>query len=473
MIERFRPARRVLLLAALATAVPASAASAVPVSVNLRVEGATQTLFEGPVTTDGHDVTTAAGGTHACDGTLVEGNTGPSPTATSALDDTARQHGFSIDGIYSVASNDFFISRVGSDAVDPSSQYWSLYVNWDYASLGGCGQQVHAGDEVLWAFAGFDVSQALRLEGPTQAHVGQAVTVTTKAYPGGTPQAGASVNGTLTGADGTATLTFATPGVYRLKAEREGQLRSNALPLCIDPPDADPCTAGDRTAPVAQVKLPGGGGGLASADSRSRTVVIAWQGQDLAADGSGVATFTAEAREITPGASPSQVAAPWRTLLWRSKETSVRFRGHAGRAYEFRVTAYDRAANASTPASGTLAFPVDDRNRRILHLSRGDWSASKHADAFGGRVVRSRHAGASAWLAFNGTQVALIGRKIQGGGRLRISVDGKARVLKLAGRSGFRQTLYTSPTLKAGAHELRLKALGGGPVELDAVAPLP
>ena len=41
----------------LSLAVPATAA-AVPVTVNLRVEGATQTIFEGPVITDVHPVKT-------------------------------------------------------------------------------------------------------------------------------------------------------------------------------------------------------------------------------------------------------------------------------------------------------------------------------------------------------------------------------------------------------------------------------
>ena len=35
-----------------------AAANAVPVTVNLRVEGATQTIFEGPVITDVHQVKT-------------------------------------------------------------------------------------------------------------------------------------------------------------------------------------------------------------------------------------------------------------------------------------------------------------------------------------------------------------------------------------------------------------------------------
>ena len=49
-----------------------AAASAAPVTVNLRVEGATSTIFEGPVVTDVHQVTTPADGQpRTCDGSSV------------------------------------------------------------------------------------------------------------------------------------------------------------------------------------------------------------------------------------------------------------------------------------------------------------------------------------------------------------------------------------------------------------------
>lgn len=469
MTDRLRTSRRALLLASLLAAVSAPAALAAPTTVNLRVEGVTQTIFEGPVTTDGHDVTSAAGGTHPCDGSTVVTNTSTGPTATSALDDAARLKGFSWDGTYDGTFNDFLISRVANDTIDPSTHYWSLYVNDAFAQSGGCGQRVAAGDEVLWANSDFVTSQALQLTGPTQTHPGQPITVLVTNGPGGAPQPDAKVGDAVTGPDGRAALTFATPGIYRLKAEREASIRSNALSVCVDAADADPCTSGDKTAPVASVNLPAGG--MATANSRSRTIVISWQAQDSQADGSGVATYTAEAREVIDGARASQDQ-PWRTLLWRSKDTSVAFRGHAGRSYEFRVTAYDRAANASVPAAGTLSFPVDDRNRRILRLSHG-WRGVKRAQAYGGRVIEPKKAGATARMQFSGTHVALVGRKLPKGGWLAVKVDGKRSVLKLRGRSGFRTTLWTSPTLKPGPHVLRLEALGGGPVELDAVAPLP
>ena len=88
-------------------------------------------------------------------------------------------------------------------------------------------------------------------------------------------------------------------------------------------------------------------------------------------------------------------------------------------------------------------------------------------------MVRAKRAGATGRLRFRGTQVALIGRKLRGGGRLRVTIDGRSRVLRARGRTPHRSVLWVSPPLRDGSHVLRLRSLGGGPVELDAVAPSP
>ena len=61
-----------------------------PVEVNVRIEGRQATIFEGAVTTQGHNVTTKTGGTHPADGT--NGNEYPFkvPTCISALDDASK-----------------------------------------------------------------------------------------------------------------------------------------------------------------------------------------------------------------------------------------------------------------------------------------------------------------------------------------------------------------------------------------------
>ena len=67
-------------------------------SVNLRIEGPEKTIFEGPIITRGHRVTTFSGGTHLCDGTNNFANPSPGPNCISALDDASKLAHFPFDG---------------------------------------------------------------------------------------------------------------------------------------------------------------------------------------------------------------------------------------------------------------------------------------------------------------------------------------------------------------------------------------
>jgi hypothetical protein len=287
--------------------------------------------------------------------------------------------------------------------------------------------------------------------------------------------AGASVGGATTGADGVAAVTFGEEGIYRLKAERADAVRSNALVVCADPAGAAPCTSSDSTAPVVESgfgpsdpDLPGRR--LASRDGRSRTILVSWGAQDGA--GSGVAHYTVEVSEVSDGAGASQTEPQWRTLLDKAPTNSLHFRGESGDAYRYRITASDRALNSASIVTDPVLIPVDDRDRGLLRLTRG-WKRARVANAWGRTVVRAKRAGATGRMRFRGTQVALIGRKLAKGGRLRVTVDGKSRTLRVRGRTAHRSVLWVSRKLEPGSHVLRLRSLGGGPVELDAVAPSP
>ena len=463
MTNRIRGTHAVAL-AVFAIAAPAAAAD--PVSVNLRVEGQSQTIFDGPVTTDGHNVTTQTSGTHRCDGTNNGAHPTPGPTATAALDDGARLNGFTWDGEWFEQDfEDFAITRVAGDSAT-STQFWGYAVNFKFASAGGCQTRVNQGDEVLWIFDAFSKSHILKLAGPAAATTGAPVTVSVTEG-GGAPIPGATVGGAQTGADGKATLSFAEAGIYRLKAERSDSVRSNAISVCIDPPGADPCTSGDKTAPrVVDVDLPGRE--LASERGRSRTMVVSWQADD--GNGAGVAYYAVDVREVANGIRASQ--ADWRAITDRTATPSARFRGESGQAYQFRISAVDRATNRGTVESDTVLVPVDDRDRRLLRFSRG-WTRTPRPSAWGETVRRTTEAGPTAKLRFRGRRVSLISRRMPKGGRVRLTVGGRSKVLSLRGRSGPRRVLWTSRRMRDGAHVLRIRSLGGGPVEVDAVAPRP
>jgi hypothetical protein len=465
MTNRIRGTHAVALVV---VALAAPAAAAAPVSVNLRVEGQSRTIFDGPVTTDGHAITTPSGGTHPCDGTNNGAHPATVPVATAALDDGARINNFTWDADWFAGNlNDFAVKEVAGEQ-QTSTQFWGYAVNFKFASVGGCQMRVNQGDEVLWIFDAFSKAHVLKLAGPSAATTGAPVTVDVTDGGDGSPQAGASVGGAQTGADGKATLTFADAGIHRLKAERADSVRSNTLTLCVDPPGAEPCTSGDRTSPqLVDVDLPGRR--LASERGQSRTMTISWQASDGA--GAGVAFYAVEVREVASGLRTSQLG-EWRVVTGRTTTPSVRFRGDSAKAYEFRVTAVDRAANRGVAETDPLVLPVDDRDRRLWRFSRG-WRRTPRTAAWGRTVRRAGAAGATATLPFTGRRVSLIGRRLPNGGRLRVSVGGRSTVLRLRGRSAPRRVLWTSRPLRDGAHVLRIRSLGDGPVEVDAVAPLP
>jgi hypothetical protein len=468
MTNRIRGTHAVAL-AVLALAAVAPAAAAAPATINLRVEGVTGTIYEGPITTDGHKTTSPSDGQpRDCDGTNA-GNP-PGPTPTSALDDASRLAGFTWDGRWGVGGyQDYLIDRIGSDAVD-NSHFWSLWVNWKFADLGGCGQRVNQGDEVLWAYEDLNASPLLRISGPGSARTGESFRVRVVDGLDGSPEQGAVVSGATTGPDGEASLSFASAGIYRLKAEKPDAIRSNAHVLCVDPPGAEPCTSADKSAPTVQVTLPGRE--LASEQGQSRTLVLSWLADDAA--GAGVSHYAVEVREVANGLRTSKIQpGEWKVIADRTQAPTAQFRGSSGKAYQFRITAVDRAANRGSVETQPLVLPVDDRDRRLWRFSPGQWRRKRNQSAWGRTVMHPRHAGARATFPFTGRRVSLIGRKLPRGGRLRVTVAGRSKVLRLRGRSAHRSVLWTSRGLRDGAHTLRVRTLGGGPVELDAVAPRP
>ena len=448
-------------------ALGASAAHAAPASVQLRIEGRNSTIYEGPVTTDGKVVRPEPGEDHACDGTNNGANPQPGPTPVTALDDAQTLGNYTWAATWYPGFQDYLLDRVGPDAVG-SSDFWGQYVNFNASQTGGCQEIVKSGDEVLWALQAFSTSRAAKLAGPTSATTGRAFTVTVTNGATGAPLAGHAVGGSVTGADGRAALTFGQAGIYRLQASGADSVRSTALNVCVDPAGAAPCTSADKAAPKLRLSALRAGTTLASRRGRSRTIRFDWQGDDPG--GSGVTGYSVDVAKL-PGAAGYASADAFEPLVARTQLTRVYYRGDAGASYRFRVTAFDRAANRTSIESGVISIPVDDRDS-VLKLSRG-WKRLRRKSAWGGTVVRSKVKGAGALMRFSGRRIALIGRRLARGGRLKVVVDGRARVISTRGKARYRSVLFTSRRLAAGEHTVTVQALGRNPVELDAVAPLP
>jgi hypothetical protein len=216
---------RIGALAVLVFALACSSAAAAPVTVDLRVEGADDTIFEGTVRTDGHAIEQDRNGAQPCDGTNGGANPTAGPTATAALDDAVAW-----DGTFNPSFSDFLVSRIGPDKAT-DTQFWGFAVNGTVPDLGGCQTQIKRGDEVLWAFDLFSARQFLELSGPRTARVDRPFRVrVTDAKNGNRPVKGASVSGVArTNSRGFATIVAEERGPLLVKAERRRAVRSNAL----------------------------------------------------------------------------------------------------------------------------------------------------------------------------------------------------------------------------------------------------
>jgi hypothetical protein len=312
------------------TVFAAPVALAAPTEVNVRIEGRSETLFEGPVLTEGHNVKAFSdAGPHRCDGVNNGKYPTPGPTPTAASVDAMSIVGEGFDGNWYPGYDDYFITRWGPGGQNATlGEYWGLLVNNVYTNIGGCQYQVDGGDEVLWAYDAFKEKPLLALFPAgyaggarpltASAELGEPFEVEVDAYEddaegvpptgpqrtGANPFEGADVapvatgargfeavdtasSATVeTGADGRAEISFAKPGWNRIKATvvgsggEESAIRSNRLDVCVvDPPAKTGCgpLPPDDLArtPPAEVEEPGlgnpgaGGGQSGSASKGS------------------------------------------------------------------------------------------------------------------------------------------------------------------------------------------------------------
>ncbi|TCD66108.1 hypothetical protein EIP91_001760 [Steccherinum ochraceum] len=207
--------------------------------VNLRIEGAEKTIFEGPIFTRGHNVTTVSGGTHHCDGTNNNENPHPGPTCTSALADAAHREGFAFDGTFDPEFDDFFITSI-ADSTETTTAFWGILLDFEFTPVGGCQQEVRFGGNVLWAFDAFTKAHFLKLVGPATVHSGQPAQFTVTDGMTGDGIGGARVVASGRGVgpqtsdtNGVATFTFQTKGIHNLKADKDDSIRSNGVSILV------------------------------------------------------------------------------------------------------------------------------------------------------------------------------------------------------------------------------------------------
>ncbi len=264
-----------------------ASAQATPTEVNVRIEGKSETLFEGPILTEGHEIevpeTTEVDPLHPCDGTNHGASLTPGPTPTTAAVDAMSLIGEPWGGRWDTGFDDYFITQWGRE-MEEGGMSWGLVVNNVLSSVGGCQFELLSGDEVLWVYNAFPAKPLLALFAADDGYTSGArpLTATAKlnipfgvevlAYDnggeGGPPAAPARTGASAyvgarvsqiqtpqdatpamvtTEAGGRANMIFAKPGWYRLKATaRNGKgeevaVRSNRLDVCVPPEAVSAC----------------------------------------------------------------------------------------------------------------------------------------------------------------------------------------------------------------------------------------
>jgi hypothetical protein len=258
------------LAAGLVVLVAAPAALAAPVTVDLRIEGASRTLFEAPVTTGVRPFHfTGDTAQHECDATVAaSGGTSatPVPTRGAALAAAAELTPFALGGSWSDMYANPTVTSVAGENVDydpGSGRFLGEYKNGQFASVGSCGDPIATGDRVLFAYT--DGSESLlALSGPASARPGASVTVKVTDSANGSAIGGASVGGRTTGSDGRAVVgPFVQRGDQDLKASKAGTVRSNRLRVCVSDGSDGFCGTGAGGAGGT----PGGPGGSGTKDT--------------------------------------------------------------------------------------------------------------------------------------------------------------------------------------------------------------
>lgn len=222
-----------LLVGGLALASAASPALAAgPATVTVRVEGPSGALLP-PTTVTTTTTPVVKDGTHACSGT----------SAAGALEQAV---GGDWAGDYSTGFGSYTVTRIKGDdygSFNPSNPfYWGFVLNGGASAVGICGEELQAGDDVLFYTAcnaatsgcyGFDAA-ILKATAPATVAPGQAFSVAVKtvattydndppyaAHVTETPKAGATVTAggasATTDAAGAASLTLADRGSVTLR----------------------------------------------------------------------------------------------------------------------------------------------------------------------------------------------------------------------------------------------------------------
>lgn len=507
-----------LALVAVAASMAAPAAAA-PATLSVRIEGASQTLFEGPVST-GPRLIRASSDTSSrtCDAT-GGGSGAPRATPTVAAADAMALIGETFDGRWYPDFGDYLIRRWGPQD-QGGGKYWALAVDGVAATAGGCQIGLTSGAGVLWAFGASASTPYLRLSAasdpsPAPGPAAPTATVGTgdalalrvqRSTGSGAPTPAASVTiapvstatdgkgyqttltsdprAVQTGSDGSATVVFDTPGWHRIKATSGGFVRSNRLDVCVrsaeqdcGPPPADTLVraydpsadpgagaGADADAPaIGGTERPGAGIGRlqisrprVSAKGAARGLIaVSWR---ILEQGPGLRSWTIRSRAAGPR------GARFRRRASGQAATSALLRLPPGHLHDLRYSATDARGQTSSVDFARVLVPIDDRAPSLAY--RGYWGRLAAAGAWR-RTVSRGAPGSEVKLRLGPGRPVFSLRRGRRPALVEVRGANGVRRVRITGGRGSRRLVRGAKRARAGTVALRILR---GSVDLDGVA---
>jgi hypothetical protein len=228
-LKRAAVAACVVTLAAVSNA----AAATVPAELRVEADGAQDLTHGWTYYSDSATIETDT--SQACGGSGQE-KTMAGATALGILEHARRQND-RLDPLQVSDRFDFglLVCGIGGFVSDDSS-FWTFKVNHVAPTVGAEQYQLKAGDDVLWAFSsgGSNTGNELELVAPRTADAGEPIEVTVNQYDfegNKSPAEGAQVGGTVTDAEGKATVALDSTDV--LRAYRGSDIPSAPTRICV------------------------------------------------------------------------------------------------------------------------------------------------------------------------------------------------------------------------------------------------
>ncbi len=180
-------------------------------------------------------------------------------------------------------------------------------------------------------------------------------------------------------------------------------------------------------------------------------------------------------------------ASRWRRLRSNMHSSSLPFKGKYGATHEFRARAISKSGKAGPWANARTIVPIDDHPRGHGGPTyTGAWKRVRLKGAWYGRLSRTTAAGASMKAVVRGSQLFLVGRVGPLGGRARVTYGSLHKTINFKSKRtrnrvvlthfirarvcAARKPRHCRAVRRRDKVTLRVVSLGGGRVDVDAIA---